>query len=112
MHDATAFLTALAAVLGVAAVTTVVFKRLRAPVVLGYVLAGFIIGPHVPIPIVADHALVNTLSELGVIMLMFGLGLEFSLARLFHAAPTAGVTALVQSSLLVWLGYVAARGTP
>ena len=73
---------ALAVVLCVAAVTTVLFQRLRQPVVLGYLLAGLIIGPHVPIPLVADEQVVQTLSELGVILLMFSLGLEFSLRKL------------------------------
>ena len=67
MHDAHAFLEALALVLCVAAVTTVVFQRLRQPVVLGYVLAGLIVGPHTPIPLFADMSSVHMLSELGVI---------------------------------------------
>jgi CPA2 family monovalent cation:H+ antiporter-2 len=104
--DAHAFLVALTIVLGVAAVTTVVFQRLRQPVVLGYILAGFIIGPNVPIPLVADRQIVQTLSELGVILLMFSLGLEFSLDKLWRQASTAGLTALLQSSLMVWLGFV------
>jgi len=54
MQDAHAFLTSLTVVLAVAAVTTVVFQRLRQPVVLGYIIAGLIVGPHVPIPLVAD----------------------------------------------------------
>ena len=83
--EAHAFLVALTIVLGVAAVTTVVFQRLRQPVVLGYILAGLIVGPHVPIPLVADREIVQTLSELGVILLMFSLGLEFSLRKLLAA---------------------------
>jgi monovalent cation:H+ antiporter-2, CPA2 family len=104
--DAHAFLVALTIVLGVAAVTTVVFQRLRQPVVLGYILAGFIIGPNVPIPLVADRQIVQTLSELGVILLMFSLGLEFSLGKLFRLGPSAGLTALLQSSLMIWLGFM------
>ncbi len=73
--DAHDFLVALTVVLGVAAVTTVVFQRLHQPVVLGYILAGFIVGPNVPIPLVADREIIQTLSELGVILLMFSLGL-------------------------------------
>src|SRR5690242_13608517 len=109
MHDAHAFLQALATVLCVAAVTTVLFQRLRQPVVLGYILAGFIIGPHVPIPLVADPGIVQTLSELGVILLMFSLGLEFSLRKLFQVGPTAGLTAVIQCSVMVWLGFVTGR---
>ena len=109
MHGAHDFLLALTVVLGVAAVTTVLFQRLRQPVVLGYILAGLIVGPHVPIPLVADREIVQTLSELGVILLMFALGLEFSLRKLVSVGPTAGVTAVVQSSIMVWLGFVAGR---
>lgn len=109
MNSAHEFLLALAIILCVAGVTTVVFQRLRQPVVLGYILAGFLIGPHVPVPLIASPWVVSTLSELGVILLMFGLGLEFNLAKLIRAAPTAGVTGLLQCSLLVWLGYVATR---
>lgn len=105
-HD---FLLALTVVLGVAAVTTVLFQRLRQPVVLGYILAGLIVGPYVPIPLVADREIVQTLSELGVILLMFALGLDFSLRRLARVGPTAGVTAVVQSSIMVWLGFVLGR---
>ena len=106
MHDAHEFLKNLALVLCVAAVTTVLFQRLRQPVVFGYLLAGMIVGPHVPIPLVADEAMIRTLSELGVILLLFSLGLEFSLRKLFQIGPTAGLVAVAQSSGMVWLGYV------
>jgi CPA2 family monovalent cation:H+ antiporter-2 len=109
MEGAHEFLTALTVVLSVAGVTTILFQRLKQPVVLGYILAGLVIGPHVPIPVVANPDVVHTLSELGVILLMFGLGLEFSLAKLFRAIPTAGVTAVLQCSLMMSLGYLAAR---
>ena len=107
MVDPHAFLLSFTIVLCVAGVTTVLFQRLHQPVVLGYILAGLVIGPHVPIPIVADQAAVTTMSELGVILLMFGLGLEFNLAKLFKAAPTAGITAVLQCSLMTWFGFVA-----
>jgi CPA2 family monovalent cation:H+ antiporter-2 len=68
-----------------------------------------IVGPHIPVPLVADPDTVNTLSELGVILLMFFLGLEFSLRKLIRVAPTAGLVALVQSSFMIWLGYEAGR---
>ncbi|MGH7673766.1 MAG: cation:proton antiporter [Gemmatimonadales bacterium] len=96
-------------VLGVAAVTTVVCQRLRQPVVLGYIIAGLIVGPHVPIPLVADAAIVRILSELGVILLMFSLGLEFSIRKLVQVGPTAGVTAVLQSSIMIWLGFLVGR---
>ena len=82
MNDAHHFLLSLTIVLAVAAVTTVVFQWLRQPVVLGYIIAGLIVGPHLPIPLVADPVVVQTLSELGVILLMFSIGLEFSFRKL------------------------------
>ncbi|HKX12897.1 MAG TPA: cation:proton antiporter [bacterium] len=109
MADAHEFLKALAVVLCVAAVTTVVFQKLRQPVVLGYILAGLIVGPHLPIPLVADPQIVQTLSELGVILLMFSLGLEFSISKLVKVGPTAGVTAVVQCSIMFWLGFLIGR---
>ena len=106
MHDAHEFLRSLTVVLAVAALTTVLFHRLKQPVVLGYIVAGLIVGPHVPIPLVADRSIVQTLSELGVILLMYSLGLEFRLSKLVALAPTAGLTALLQASLMLWLGFL------
>lgn len=110
MHDAHEFLRTLAVVLAAAGLTTVIFQRLRQPVVFGYLLAGMIVGPHVPIPIVADVAIVQTLSETGVILLLFSLGLEFSLRKLIRVGPRAAIVAVVQGALMIWLGYVLARG--
>ena len=105
MPESHHFLTNLALVLCVAAATSLLFQRLRQPVVFGYLLAGMIIGPHIPVPLVADEGLVHTLAELGVILLMFSLGLEFSLRKLFRVAPTAGIIAVLQSSAMVCLGF-------
>ena len=71
----------LATVLGVAAVITLVFRWLKQPAVLGYMLAGLIVGPHVPIPLVADLENVQTLAELGVVLLMFSVGLAGKVIR-------------------------------
>ncbi|MCK6448486.1 MAG: cation:proton antiporter [Planctomycetes bacterium] len=108
--DAYGFLLTLAIVLGTAGITTVVCHVVKQPVVLGYLVAGLIVGPHVPIAPVADARVVQTLSELGVILLMFALGLEFRLKRLLLVGPTAGVTAIIQSSIMVWLGFLVGRG--
>ncbi|HEY9429123.1 MAG TPA: cation:proton antiporter [Gemmatimonadaceae bacterium] len=106
MPEATDFLRNLALVLCVAAVTTVVFQRLRQPVIFGYLMAGLIIGPHVPLPLAVDESMVHTLSELGVILLMFGLGLEFSLRKLIQVGPTAGLVAVAENSMMIWFGYL------
>src|SRR5262245_10571045 len=106
MPEAHEFLRALTIVLCSAGVTTFVFRRLRQPVVLGYIIAGVIVGPYFPIPLFADRQAVQLISELGVILLMFSLGLDFSLRKLFQVGPSAGVTAVIQSSVMVWLGYL------
>lgn len=100
------FLEDLAMVLCVAALTTVIFQAIRQPVVVGYLIAGLIVGPHVPIPLLADQARIHTLSELGVILLMFALGLEFSVRRMVRLGPTSGFISALQVGLMVWLGYV------
>src|SRR6185436_11866584 len=106
MHDSHVFLQSLAMVLCVAAVTTVVFQRLKQPVVFGYLLAGMIVGPHVPIPLVADQQVIRTLSELGVILVLFSIGLEFSVRRLLQLGSTAGLIALAETSVMGWIGYL------
>jgi len=100
------FLQNLALVLCTAAITTVVFHRLRQPVVFGYLLAGMIVGPHTPIPLAADESMVRTLSELGVILLMFSLGLEFRLRRVVQVAATSGIAALFETSVMFGLGFL------
>lgn len=109
MHETPDFLSNLSLVLGVAAITTVICQRLGLPVVLGYILAGLVIGPHVPLALVADREIVETLSELGVILLMFSLGLEFRLRKLFRVGGTAGLIAIIEISLMIWLGTVTGR---
>src|SRR6266540_2366729 len=108
-HAGIDLLTDLALIMCVAAVTTLVFQRLRQPVVLGYLLAGVLVGPHLPLPLFANEETAHTLSELGVILLMFSLGLEFRLRKLVKLVPTGGVVAVVECSLMVWLGYLAGR---
>ncbi len=96
-------------VLCVAAATTVLFQVIRQPVVVGYLVAGMIVGPHVPIPLLADGERIHTLSELGVILLMFPLGLEFSLRKLLRLGPTAGFVTALQVGLMIWLGFIVGR---
>jgi CPA2 family monovalent cation:H+ antiporter-2 len=109
MHDAPEFLRNLALVLCVAAATSLLFQRLRQPVVFGYLIAGMLVGPHIPVPLVADAAMVRSLSELGVILVMFSLGLEFRLRSVLRVGQTAGLIALIECSAMLWLGYTAAH---
>ena len=105
MHEAQLFLKDLALVLSVAAVVTVVFRLLRQPIVLGYLLVGIILGPHIPIPLFADRDRISTLAELGVILVMFSIGLEFSIRRLASILPTSGLTGAIQLGGMFWMGY-------
>ena len=111
MHALTShtFLEDLAMVLCVAAVTTIIFQKIRQPVVVGYLIAGMIVGPNVPIPLLADPERIHTLSELGVILLMFALGLEFSVRKLIRLGPTSGFITALQVGIMIWLGYICGR---
>jgi CPA2 family monovalent cation:H+ antiporter-2 len=99
------FLKDLALILCVAGVTTLIFQRLRQPVVLGYLVAGLLLGPHAPFHLISNEATVHTLAQLGVILVMFSIGLEFNLMGLRAMLPTAGITSLVEISVMLWLGY-------
>ncbi|MEJ7603763.1 MAG: cation:proton antiporter, partial [Kofleriaceae bacterium] len=99
----------LVVVLGTAAFVTVVFQALRLPVVLGYVLAGLMIGPHVPVPLVANAGLVHILSELGVILLMFTIGLELRLSTIARVGVPAALTSLFEVGLVIAVGTLIAR---
>lgn len=100
------FLQDLAVVLLVAGATTVLFHRIKQPVVLGYLLAGFIIGPHTPpFPLIHDEEAIKTMAELGVVMLMFGLGLHFSLRQLFQVGAAALIAAVLEIAVMIWIGY-------
>lgn len=100
------FLQDLAVVMTVAALATILFRQFKQPVVLGYILAGMVIGPHTPpFQLVSDPKTIETLAELGVIFLMFSLGLEFSLRKLKKVGGTAFIAASLEIILMVWAGY-------
>ncbi len=104
-HDIT-FLHDLAIVMIVAGLVTIVFHRLKQPVVLGYIIAGVIIGPHTPpFPLIDDPATIQTLSGLGIIFLMFSLGLEFSLRKLNQVGATAFIAATLEILVMLCAGY-------
>ncbi|MFL1514604.1 cation:proton antiporter [Pseudomonas prosekii] len=109
MH-AISFIQDLAVIMLVAGVVTVLFHRFKQPVVLGYIVAGFIIGPHTPpFGLIHDEETIKTLAELGVIFLMFCLGLEFSLRKLFKVGATAFIAAFLEIVLMIWIGYEIGR---
>ena len=109
MH-AISFIQDLAVIMLVAGVVTIIFHRLKQPVVLGYIVAGFIIGPHTPpFGLIHDEDTIKTLAELGVIFLMFCLGLEFSLRKLFKVGATAFIAAFLEIVLMIWIGFEIGR---
>jgi CPA2 family monovalent cation:H+ antiporter-2 len=100
----------LAIVMLVAGITTILCHRLKQPVSLGYILAGFIIGPYTPpFSLVQDEETVRGLGDLGVVLLMFSLGLEFSLRKLTRVGMAAFIAALLEITLMIWLGYEMGR---
>ncbi|NBG90361.1 cation:proton antiporter [Pseudomonas sp. 9.1(2019)] len=109
MH-AISFIQDLAVIMLVAGVVTILFHRFKQPVVLGYIVAGFIIGPHTPpFGLIHDEETIRILAELGVIFLMFCLGLEFSLRKLFKVGATAFIAAFMEITLMIWIGYEIGR---
>ncbi len=109
MH-AISFIQDLAVIMLVAGVVTILFHRFKQPVVLGYIVAGFIIGPHTPpFGLIHDEETIKTLAELGVIFLMFCLGLEFSLRKLFKVGATAFIAAFLEIVLMIWIGFEIGR---
>src|SRR5450830_1843708 len=106
MHEVELFIQDLAVIMLIAGIVTVVFYRCKQPVVLGYIVAGIIIGPYTPpFSLIHDEKTVHILSELGVIFLLFSLGLEFSLKKLAKVGMTAVFVAIAEIALMIWIGY-------
>ena len=100
----------LALILITGAITTLLFRRIKQPLVLGYIIAGFLVGPHLSItPTVADNDNIKTLAEIGVIFLLFSLGLEFSFKKLLRVGGAASITAFVEIAFITVTGYILAR---
>ncbi|HEX7341660.1 MAG TPA: cation:proton antiporter [Rhodanobacteraceae bacterium] len=104
MHEI-GFVGDLAIVMMVAGLTMLVFHRLRQPVLLGYILAGVLIGPHTPGMLVGDAKTISDISDLGVVLLMFTLGLEFSVRKLREVGAGVLVATVAEVCLMMWIGY-------
>lgn len=100
----TSLLKDLAVVMAVAAAVTALARFLRQPVVLGYLVAGLLTGPHVPYSLVGDVGSIRTMADLGIVFLMFALGLEFSLPRLARVGLPAAAAGLVELTALFLIG--------
>jgi len=103
------FIHDLAVILMAAGITSIVFRWLKQPVVLGYLVAGIFVGPHTTLfPTVTDMENVKLWGEIGVLFVLFSLGLEFSFQRLLRVGGAAAVTAIVQTSMVFFLGMLVA----
>ena len=107
MESLPALFSDLALILVTAGITTVIFKWLKQPVVLGYIIAGFLIGPNFEwFPVVKDHTSVETWSEIGMVFMLFGIGLEFSFKKLKKVGGTVGITALTELVTMCVVGFL------
>lgn len=97
----------LALILISASIITLLFKWLKQPLVLGYIVAGLLAGPYVHIfPTVGDIANINIWAEIGVVFLLFALGLEFSFKKLINVGSTAFITATTEVISMLLIGYM------
>lgn len=97
----------LALILMCAGLTTLIFKRLKQPLVLGYIVAGFIASPHMPYtPSVQDTNDIKLWADIGVIFLLFALGLEFSFKKLMKVGGTAIIAACSVILVMIVLGVL------
>lgn len=93
-------------ILLVAGITTLLFKRLKQPLVLGYILAGFLVSPNFALfPTVSDPEDIRIWADIGVIFLLFNLGLEFSFKKLIRIGGTASITAFTEITAMLVIGF-------
>ncbi|MCM1337916.1 MAG: cation:proton antiporter [Candidatus Amulumruptor caecigallinarius] len=103
-------ITDLAFILILGAVTTIIFKLLKQPVVLGYIVAGFLASPNFTyLPSVTTESNIEFWGQIGIIVLLFSLGLEFSFKKLVNAGGSAVVTALIIVCGMMGVGYCVGR---
>ena len=106
MEHLDSFIVDLALILVAAGVVTILFKKIKQPVVLGYIVAGFLISPNfVWLPTVTDGVNISTWADIGIIFLMFGLGLEFSFHKIAKVGGSAIITAVVVMGAMIGVGY-------
>lgn len=105
MESLPRIITDLALILIVAGLVSIIFKRLKQPLVLGYIVAGFLAGPHMPYtPSVSDVESVETWSQIGVIFMMFALGLEFSFKKILKMGFGPVISALCIMACMISIG--------
>ena len=108
--DINSLISDLALILVLGAIATVIFKMMKQPVVLGYIVAGFLASPHFALlPSVAVEANIEFWAQIGIIVLLFSLGLEFSFKKLIDVGGSAILTALIIVLGMMSLGFVVGK---
>ena len=108
--DINSLISDLALILVLGAIATVIFKMLKQPVVLGYIVAGFLASPHFALlPSVAVESNIEFWAQIGIIVLLFSLGLEFSFKKLIDVGGSAILTALIIVLGMMSLGFVVGK---
>lgn len=106
MAASTVFLQDLAVVAIIAGLASLLFQKLRFPLVFGLLAAGVIIGPHTPpFSLVQDEANLSALADLGIVLILFGLGLDFQLRSVRKVGLAAAAVMAMEVLLMLWLGY-------
>ncbi|MBR5929415.1 MAG: cation:proton antiporter [Prevotella sp.] len=107
MNALPALIKDLALILMVAGIVTLVFKRLKQPLVLGYVVAGFLVSPHMPyVASVVDTADIHTWADIGVMFLLFSLGLDFSFKKILRMGASPIISTVTIIFCMMMLGIV------
>jgi len=97
-------------ILGAAGIITIIFKKIKQPLVLGYIIAGLLVGRHISIfPSITDQENIEIWAEIGVIFLLFTLGLEFSFKKLAKVGGAASITAIVEVVVMLALGFATGK---
>ena len=107
MSEIPSLISDLALILVVAGAVTIIFKKLKQPLVLGYIMAGFLISPHMPFTAsVADTENIQTWADIGVMFLLFSLGLDFSFKKILKMgiSPVIAAVAIIVSMVLLGMG--------
>ncbi|MDD6940600.1 MAG: cation:proton antiporter [Prevotella stercorea] len=107
MSEVPTLINDLALILIVASTVTLLFKKLKQPLVLGYIMAGFIVSPHMPYTMsVMDTVDIKTWADIGVMFLLFSLGLDFSFKKIIKMGITPVITTLTIIFAMMTLGIV------
>ncbi|MBV4359523.1 cation:proton antiporter [Pinibacter aurantiacus] len=110
MNHLPTLITDLALILGSAGIVTLIFKKLKQPVVLGYIIAGLLVGPNMTLyPTIGDIEGVKSWGEIGVVFLLFALGLEFSFKKIAKGGGSSAIAGIFEVACMTILGYATGR---